>query len=119
MSEWIECSDGLPEHGVRVRIAGYMYNNRDNGFWTTEAVLRNYEWYEDLEDSEPLDRHPPTHWQKLGPSPAGIEEPAPDISLCPNCGGPADNGHDRCVPPSPYFCAKCMVGYYPAKEDTK
>ena len=32
----------------------------------------------------------------------------PDLSRCPQCGGPADNGHDRCVPPNPYFCTKCM-----------
>ena len=33
----------------------------------------------------------------------------PDLSRCPKCGGPADNGHDREVPPSPYFCTKCMA----------
>jgi len=31
-----------------------------------------------------------------------------DLSKCPGCGGPADNGHDRCDPPSPYYCTKCM-----------
>ncbi len=31
----------------------------------------------------------------------------PDLSKCPNCGGPADNGHDRCLPPNPYYCTKC------------
>jgi hypothetical protein len=31
----------------------------------------------------------------------------PDLSKCPRCGGPADNGHDRCVPPNPYNCSKC------------
>lgn len=30
-----------------------------------------------------------------------------DLTKCPNCGGPADNGHDRCVPPNPYWCTKC------------
>ena len=30
-----------------------------------------------------------------------------DLSKCPGCGGPADNGHDRCVPPNPYYCTKC------------
>ncbi len=33
--------------------------------------------------------------------------PDPDLSKCPNCGGEADNGHDRCVPPNPYYCTKC------------
>ena len=32
------------------------------------------------------------------------------LNHCPKCGGPADNGHDRCLPPSPYFCTKCMAG---------
>ena len=32
-----------------------------------------------------------------------------DLSKCPNCGGPADNGHDRCLPPSPYWCTKCTA----------
>jgi hypothetical protein len=31
----------------------------------------------------------------------------PDLSKCPVCGGPADNGHDRCLPPNPYLCTKC------------
>jgi len=30
------------------------------------------------------------------------------LDKCPGCGGPADNGHDRCLPPSPYYCTKCM-----------
>ena len=32
-----------------------------------------------------------------------------DLNKCPGCGGPADNGHDRCLPPSPYFCTKCDI----------
>lgn len=38
----------------------------------------------------------------------GIIEPDIDLSKCPKCGGPADNGHDRCLPPSPYYCSKCQ-----------
>jgi hypothetical protein len=34
---------------------------------------------------------------------------APDLSKCPNCGGEADNGHDRSYPPVAYFCSKCMA----------
>ncbi len=33
----------------------------------------------------------------------------PDLSVCPNCGGVADNGHDRCVPPNAYWCTKCDI----------
>ena len=32
-----------------------------------------------------------------------------DLNKCPKCGGPADNGHDRCHPPSPYLCTKCTA----------
>jgi hypothetical protein len=31
----------------------------------------------------------------------------PDLDKCPRCGGEADNGHDRCIPPNPYLCRKC------------
>lgn len=34
------------------------------------------------------------------------DEPT-DLSTCPGCGGPADNGFSRDVPPSPYYCTKC------------
>ena len=37
----------------------------------------------------------------------GNKAESPDLNKCPGCGGPADNGHDRCVPPSPYYCTKC------------
>lgn len=33
----------------------------------------------------------------------------PDLSRCPQCNGPADNGFDRSFPPSPYLCTKCMA----------
>jgi len=36
------------------------------------------------------------------------QETTNDLTRCPNCGGPADNGHDREVPPNPYWCSKCM-----------
>lgn len=31
-----------------------------------------------------------------------------DLSRCPRCGGDADQGHDRCIPPNPYVCSKCQ-----------
>lgn len=31
-----------------------------------------------------------------------------DLDKCPRCKGPADNGIDRCVPPSPYLCTTCQ-----------
>lgn len=30
-----------------------------------------------------------------------------DLSKCPRCCGPADNGHDREFPPNPYLCTRC------------
>ena len=39
-----------------------------------------------------------------------------DLSRCPKCNGPSDNGHDREVPPNPYYCTKCMAE--PTTEDS-
>ena len=36
----------------------------------------------------------------------GLPTPS-DLSRCPRCGGPADNGHDREDPPNPYLCTRC------------
>ena len=30
-----------------------------------------------------------------------------DLNKCPRCGCEADNGHDRCYPPTAYLCSKC------------
>lgn len=35
---------------------------------------------------------------------------APDLNTCPQCGGEADQGHDRECPPNPYLCSKCQKG---------
>jgi len=32
-----------------------------------------------------------------------------DNLTCPGCNGIPDNGFDRCVPPSPYYCTKCSA----------
>lgn len=44
------------------------------------------------------------------------EQPEPNISKCPKCGGPADNGHDREIPPNPYYCTKCEQPAQPEPE---
>lgn len=44
---------------------------------------------------------------RRGNAPA-LPEPEPDLEWCPMCGGPADNGFDRCFPPNPYACTRCM-----------
>lgn len=41
------------------------------------------------------------------------------LSTCPGCGGPADNGHDRCLPPSPYYCTKCEEKESSVREEEK
>ena len=33
---------------------------------------------------------------------------AQDLNTCPQCGGEADQGHDRCYPPTAYLCSKCQ-----------
>ena len=43
---------------------------------------------------------------KLGADKTGEVEQ--DLYRCPSCGGPADNGFSRKIPPSPYYCTKCM-----------
>ncbi len=40
-----------------------------------------------------------------------------DLSRCPSCAGPADNGHDRCVPPTAYFCTKCEADLQGIKNE--
>lgn len=32
-----------------------------------------------------------------------------DLSICPGCGGVADNGHDREMPPNVYLCSICTT----------
>ena len=32
-----------------------------------------------------------------------------NLSTCPGCGGDADNGHDRCLPPNVYYCIACQT----------
>jgi len=41
-----------------------------------------------------------------------------DLSKCPGCGGPADNGHDRELPPNPYLCSKCEKDTTTMKKNT-
>lgn len=40
---------------------------------------------------------------------ASVPPTSDSLHKCPKCDGPADNGHDRCLPPNPYFCTKCMT----------
>ena len=48
---------------------------------------------------------PETDIQKDSTQNGNIQEP--DVNVCPGCGGYADNGFSRSVPPDPYYCTKC------------
>lgn len=45
----------------------------------------------------------------LAAAPQFAASPSDDLSACLKCGGPADNGHDRCIPPAAYYCTKCAA----------
>lgn len=47
------------------------------------------------------------------------EQAEPDLSRCPQCNGPADNGFDRSIPPSPYLCTKCMAEPVQEQAETR
>jgi len=82
------------------------------------TVAENATTQQQLEDTPPSD-YRRGYWDgfNIGKREGRIEaedalaEPVqePDLSRCPQCGGPADNGHDRSIPPNPYFCTKCMA----------
>lgn len=42
-----------------------------------------------------------------------------DLNICPNCGGEADNGHDRCYPSNTYWCKKCSARWEDAEAAIK
>ena len=47
-----------------------------------------------------------------GPVSDGGMDPRDNLSKCPRCGGPADNGHDRGYPPTAYICTRCEVDIF-------
>lgn len=47
-----------------------------------------------------------------GPISDGGMDPRDNLSKCPRCGGPADNGHDRGYPPTAYICTRCEVDIF-------
>ena len=46
----------------------------------------------------------------LQPQPlcAGSDAMTTNLTTCPRCGGPADQGHDRELPPTAYVCSRCQ-----------
>jgi len=69
--------------------------------WCVESA---WKWWNDRSPERPCGR------DTLEAAILGTGGEAVDLSRCPKCGGPADNGHDRCLPPNPYFCTKCESG---------
>jgi hypothetical protein len=78
MSNWIKCSDRLPDDGVCVIGSGWMFGDKAKGRWVEPTIY----------SKEDLDFHPvasdeygdlsadfdssmvPTHWQPLPAPPA-------------------------------------------------
>jgi hypothetical protein len=54
----------------------------------------------------------PSDFGKLNTRPS-VE---PSAMICPGCNGDADNGHDRCDPPNPYYCTKCEANQQAAGD---
>lgn len=94
LANWNTYNDGtIPidsaERLIRIALSafdGETTKSNDIGEWTDFVIPY---------DPEQLGKDVPT------------KNSEPDVNVCPNCGGPADNGFDRCVPPSPYWCTKC------------
>ena len=76
--------------------------DRSVSYMETPLEERTSQPYVEAEDSAIALRN------LLASEPKEPEQIEYDITKCPNCGGFADNGHDRCFPPNPYYCSKCM-----------
>ena len=71
MSEWIKCSDRLPDDDVIVIGTGFLYGKPENGRWVEPTILAGGEFHglitnEDYEYVADFDGvMKPTHWQAL------------------------------------------------------
>lgn len=77
MSNWIKCSERLPDDEQVVICSGYIYNNPALGRFVEPAVFfdGNFFFVGQNEDGETcadldVDMHPPTHWQPFPDAPA-------------------------------------------------
>lgn len=75
MSEWVKCSDRLPDEDVIVIGSGFLYGKPENGRWVEPTILaygefrglitnEDYEYIADLDGAME-----PTHWMPLPPPP--------------------------------------------------
>lgn len=74
------------------------------GIDTEEIYITRKEYEKLLADQAMLETILKATTQLISGPESKIE---PDLTTCPNCGGPADNGFNRYVPPEPYWCTKC------------
>lgn len=123
MSSWIPVSERYPEENTPVWGAAVGQGpmlasvHWDEGGWLWSQV--NAHWWSPKDgwqcDAECDDDYGwITHWMPLPAPPE--EDIEPDITKCPTCGGEADNGFDRCLPPSPYLCSKCDSNATPSPK---
>lgn len=89
-------------------LCSHCYDFRDVGAAlyapSCEAVGNEHCWTHDRRGNECQQTYQSIPPEKLRCRISVVED---DISKCPKCGGEADNGNDRCVPPNPYYCTKC------------
>ena len=71
MSEWIKCSERLPDDNAIVIGTGFLYGKQENGRWVESTILAGGVFYgliinEDYEYVADFDVvMKPTHWQAL------------------------------------------------------
>ncbi|HCI1953207.1 DUF551 domain-containing protein [Pseudomonas aeruginosa] len=72
MSEWIKCSDQMPDDDTCVIASGFIFNDKVQGRWVEPCFYAEDDFYavgtnEDGGASPNFDivMHPPTHWMPL------------------------------------------------------
>ena len=72
MSEWIKCSERMPEDGDIVICVGFVFNKPENGQWVQPCIPEDGTFYAICSDSDgefcadfDIEMHPPTHWMPL------------------------------------------------------
>lgn len=72
MSEWIKCSERLPENGDLVICTGHIFNKPENGQWVECSIFDDDDFYAVGQSDEgescadfDIHMHPPTHWMPL------------------------------------------------------
>jgi hypothetical protein len=103
----LTCSWGATHYRQAAnRIESDAHRPSRCGYCDTPATHRHAEGSLRCEEHTPRDPETPWRpddgWTRIESGALG-----PHLGRCPQCGGPADNGHDRSVPPTPYLCTRC------------